>query len=59
MIARRQAAIEFIGRIPEIAPGFWIGVQYDEKVGRNDGSIKGVRYFECPLHSFLLTSQFL
>ena len=51
----RRATVKYIGEIPEIAPGYWIGVQYDEKYGRNDGSIKGVQYFECPaeMGSFL------
>jgi tubulin-folding cofactor B len=27
--------------------GYWVGVQFDEPVGRNDGAVKGKRYFTC------------
>ncbi len=44
----KRGEVRFVGKVPQIAPGWWVGVQYDEPVGKNDGSIKGARFFECP-----------
>lgn len=48
----RLATVRYVGRVPVLKPGFWVGVEYDEPVGKNDGSVavKGkpaVRLFEC------------
>lgn len=43
----RRGVIRFVGPISQIpGGGLWVGVEYDEPVGKNDGSVKGARYFE-------------
>lgn len=46
----RRGSIAFVGPIPSL-PGVsnapWIGVTLDEPMGKNDGSVKGERYFQC------------
>ncbi|CAI5724407.1 unnamed protein product [Hyaloperonospora brassicae] len=43
----RRGQVQYLGEVPEIAPGFWVGVQFDEPVGKGDGSVKGTTYFGC------------
>ncbi|KAJ4840835.1 hypothetical protein Tsubulata_045921 [Turnera subulata] len=44
----KRGVVKFVGRAESLAPGFWVGVQYDEPLGKHDGLVKGTRYFECP-----------
>lgn len=40
-------ACRYVGKVPELPLGHWVGVEYDEPVGKNDGSVKGSRYFSA------------
>lgn len=39
--------VRFIGTT-SFAEGVWIGIHCQKAYGKNDGSVQGVRYFECP-----------
>ncbi|CAL9730031.1 protein Nip100p [Monosporozyma unispora] len=41
---RDSATVHFYGPT-QFAAGNWVGLELDHKVGRNDGSIAGIRYF--------------
>lgn len=42
----RTAIIRFLGRT-QFAAGDWVGVELDDDSGKNDGTVQGLRYFEC------------
>ncbi|XP_072530622.1 CAP-Gly domain-containing linker protein 2 isoform X3 [Salminus brasiliensis] len=42
----KPGCIAYLGET-QFAPGQWAGVVLNELVGKNDGSVGGVRYFEC------------
>lgn len=43
----RRGLVKYVGKIQSLAEGksVWVGVEFDEPVGKNDGSLDGVRYF--------------
>ncbi|CAG8982572.1 hypothetical protein HYALB_00007288 [Hymenoscyphus albidus] len=44
----RYAIVRYVGQ-PEFAAGEWIGVELEDDSGKNDGSVKGQRYFDCQM----------
>ncbi|KAJ1872717.1 hypothetical protein LPJ55_002875 [Coemansia sp. RSA 990] len=52
-----RGVIRFSGPT-EFASGRWFGVELDQPQGKNDGSVKGKRYFECaPMHGVFVRSS--
>ncbi|XP_076843315.1 CAP-Gly domain-containing linker protein 1 isoform X4 [Brachyhypopomus gauderio] len=41
----KPGVIQFLGET-QFAPGQWAGIVLDEPIGKNDGSVAGVRYFQ-------------
>lgn len=46
MNGNKPGYIQFLGET-QFAPGQWAGIVLDEPIGKNDGSVAGVRYFQC------------
>jgi len=43
---KKRGEVMYVGK-PAFSTGWWVGVKYDEPMGKNDGSVKGQRYFQC------------
>lgn len=43
----RTAIVRFVGQT-HFAASEWVGVELEDDTGKNDGSVQGERYFDCP-----------
>ena len=43
-----EGYVRFIGQCEALPAGWWVGVELDLPIGKNDGEVKGVRLFTCP-----------
>lgn len=54
-----HGVIRFHG-LTSFSPGEWYGVELEEPIGKNDGSVRGIRYFACkPKHGVFVRKFFL
>ena len=49
LVDRRKGMIRYSGET-QFAPGHWFGIELEKPLGKNDGSVNGIRYFHCPLN---------
>ncbi|KAJ2783996.1 hypothetical protein H4R18_001388 [Coemansia javaensis] len=42
----RRGTVRFVGKT-KFRKGYWVGVEYDEPVGMNNGTVDGTAYFAC------------
>jgi len=44
----KRGTVRFFGKTKFAkGEGVWVGIEYDEPMGKNDGSVQGERYFTC------------
>ena len=45
---QKRGTVRYVGPIDGLpGGGLWVGVQYDEPLGKNDGTVAGKRYFDA------------
>ncbi|ORX63029.1 hypothetical protein DM01DRAFT_1403421 [Hesseltinella vesiculosa] len=55
-----QGTLRFVGET-QFKPGIWAGIELDDDIGKNNGAVKGIRYFTCPDQRglFILVSKII
>ena len=47
LVGAARGEVKYVGKVPGLAPGYWVGVKLDEPMGDSDGKVKDKVYFEC------------
>ena len=42
-----KGTVQYVGQTT-FASGYWVGLKLETPTGKNDGSVQGTQYFECP-----------
>lgn len=55
----KRGTVRFVGQTDfGSAGGVWIGIEYDEPIGKNSGGAEGKRYFSCaPMHGVFVRPE--
>lgn len=49
---KKRGTVKFVGLAETLAPGFWVGIQYDEPLGKHDGMcVHVIFYNNVPIES--------
>lgn len=44
---KHRGTVRYVGKVPDLGDGFFVGIELDEPWGNSDGSVTGVHFFEC------------
>jgi len=54
----KRGTVRFVGPTKFAPVGQWVGIEYDEPMGKNDGSVQGEKYFTCnPSHGVFVRPE--
>jgi tubulin-specific chaperone B len=45
--AGHRGVVSYVGKVPDLGVGYFVGVSLDEPFGNCNGKLLGVSYFEC------------
>lgn len=48
IVSKKRGQVKYVGKVPALGAGYWVGIVLDDPSGETDGSVSGTKYFECP-----------